>query len=237
MSIAYYSVQRQFKNFVFVCRENIFLFCYLYIKIRLQKNSSVFPCLMSKKIRDVLMRLFTKPNFTNNGLSRRTLLLAFFTAFSASLYLADSLIPKPLPFFKLGLANVSILLLFSMRDYTGAFIVGVSKTFIASLFIGTLFSPATLLSLAGTLLSLTALIIGGSCRFPFSIIGFSILAAVFHNIGQVMALRFFLMPETPIFHFLPSLMLIGVVAGSLTGYVAHRLREPIISYLPTFFKD
>jgi len=146
--------------------------------------------------------------------------LAFYTAFAVTIYIVENFVPKPFPFMKLGLANVVILMLLYMRNFKFAIIVGLSKTFIGGFISGTLLSPTTLLSFSGSLLSLIVMIIFIKSRINFSLIGISILGAISHNFAQIIVVRLILIKENSIFYLTPLLIILGIVTGIITGYLA-----------------
>ncbi|MFO7896412.1 MAG: Gx transporter family protein [Candidatus Cloacimonadales bacterium] len=153
--------------------------------------------------------------------------LAFFTAFAVSVYVLESFIPKPLPFLRLGLSNIVILLLLSSQEYKSAFIVALSKTVIGGFFSGALISPTTLLSLSGTTISLLAMILALKIQLRFSLIGLSILGAVLHNITQIVVVRLLLIRHDTIFYLTPLLILTGIATGIITGYLAYLLSDSL----------
>ena len=151
---------------------------------------------------------------------RYLLYLAFFTAFAVTAYILESFVPKPLPFMKLGLSNVVILALLITENIKPALIVALAKTFIGGLLTGMLIGPTTLLSLTGTFTALAFMILFLRLPVNFSIIGISIIGAVTHNFGQIIIVRLVLIKENSIFYLTPVLILMGIVTGIITGYIA-----------------
>ncbi|MCD4817150.1 MAG: Gx transporter family protein [Candidatus Cloacimonetes bacterium] len=154
----------------------------------------------------------------------KIIIIAFFTAFAATLYLAENLIPRPLPFLKFGLANIVVLILLFQKKTGIAFIVGISKTIIGGFLSGTLFNPSTVFSLVGTLGSLLVMIFFLKFHIGFSLIGISILGAVTHNICQIFSVRLILIRDDSIYYLIPMLIIIGLVTGFVTGYFANMLK-------------
>ena len=156
---------------------------------------------------------------------RYIVILAFFTAFAVTVYILENLIPKPLPFMKLGLSNVVILVLLMTGDVRAAILVAAAKTLLGGLLAGTLISPTTLLSGGGTALSLFCMIVLHELPLRFSILGISIAGAVSHNFAQISLVRWLLIKENSIFCLTPILILMGIVTGIITGYLAKILIE------------
>ena len=146
--------------------------------------------------------------------------LAFFTAFAITIYIVESFIPRPLPFMKFGLSNIVILILLISWNFKSALIVAVAKIFIGGFFSGTFLSPTTLLSFSGSIVSLIIMFLFLKVNINFSVIGISIIGAVTHNISQLTVVRFVLIKENTIFYLTPLLILMGIVTGVITGYIA-----------------
>lgn len=152
---------------------------------------------------------------------RRLITTALFTAAAASVYILESFIPKPLPFMKIGLANIIPLILIISHNYREALLVIIAKIILGGLITGALFSPNTLLSLGGGLSAFLVMTLLFLLPVNFSIIGISIAGAVTHNLGQLMLVRLLLIKEIEIFYLTPLLIIMGMITGAITGYLAH----------------
>ncbi|HPR18258.1 MAG TPA: Gx transporter family protein [Candidatus Cloacimonadota bacterium] len=159
-------------------------------------------------------------DFSQMTRQRYLVMLAFFTALAVTIFILESIIPKPLPFMKLGLSNVVVLVLLVSGNLRSAVVVAIAKSILGGLLAGTLFSPTTLLSLSGTILSLLVMMLLLKLPFDFSILGISIGGAVAHNFGQIGLVRLLLIKENSIFYLTPLLILMGIVTGIITGYLA-----------------
>ncbi|MDO9578381.1 MAG: Gx transporter family protein [Candidatus Cloacimonadales bacterium] len=159
-------------------------------------------------------------DFSELTRQRYIVVLAFFTACAVTVYILESFIPKPLPFMKLGLSNVVVLVLLMAGNLRSAFLVALAKTLIGGMFTGTLISPTTLLSGGGTILSFFIMILLLKLPLNFSIPGISIAGAVSHNFAQISLVRLFLIKENSLFYLTPLLILMGIVTGIITGYLA-----------------
>jgi heptaprenyl diphosphate synthase len=155
----------------------------------------------------------------------RALRLAFLTAFAISLYVIESAIPKPLPFMRLGLANVIVLLVLAEGCPREALIIGITKSLAGGLVTGTLLSPTTLMSLSGTLVSFLAM--WGALYTPLGLLGIGVTGAVTHNLVQLSVVRMVMIRSNSIFTLTPWLILLGIATGILSGAIAHRLQGKI----------
>lgn len=145
-----------------------------------------------------------------------------FTAASLIFSYAESLIPFnlliPIPGFKLGLANICIMLAFYYLGTIDAFLITLSKTVLTAVLFGTPIS--FLFSLGGGLLSFCFLIVSKYIiKDRISFIGVSVGCAALHNIGQVCVASLFF-KDTAIFWYLEWLLPVSVVTGIITGLLA-----------------
>ena len=143
------------------------------------------------------------------------------TAFSIFLYSAENLIPKPLPYLRIGLSNAFILCILYLYDLKTGIIVSLLRTALGLFLTGLLFSPNLMFGLAGGLSStfFMWLFIRFFGNF-FSFIGISIIGAVFHNLSQILVARFIFIKSDAIFSLLPFLILWGCGTGAVTGIFA-----------------
>ena len=146
--------------------------------------------------------------------------VAFFTALAISIYILEILIPKPFPFVKIGFANVIILILLASNGAKIAFLVTIGKTIIGGFLTGTIFTPTTIISLSSGMVALFVMMIVFKLKVNFSFIGVSIWGAIAHNFTQILVVRILLIREDSIFYLIPILMVLGVITGIITGYLA-----------------
>lgn len=119
------------------------------------------------------------------------------------------------PGVKLGISNTVALILIFKGDIKGAFSVNIVRILISSLLFA---GPFTLLySLSGGIISIIIMSIFSRIK-SISIIGFSILGAVFHNLAQLLV-AFFMLGEG-VFYYMPILLISAVICGFLTGFIA-----------------
>lgn len=138
--------------------------------------------------------------------------LALMLTYAESVLSLASLVP--LPGFRLGLANVAVMAALYYCGRTDAVCVAAVKICVSAM----LFSTPTsfVFSLFGTVLSLAALtLLSFSEKMPFGFIGLSVISAVFHNLGQILAAVMFFGKAA--FSFVPYLLAISLISGVLVG--------------------
>jgi len=149
--------------------------------------------------------------------NEKILILAAYSIMAVLLFVVESIIPKPLPFIRIGLANVFILLILVQIDFFSALVVTMTKVIIGNLFSGLLFTPLILFSLLSSIISLLVMYAFYRSRIPFSLIGVSIAGAISHLLTQLVLGYFIFIHSSRIFALLPIVLLIGLISGLITG--------------------
>lgn len=160
--------------------------------------------------------------------ARKAVMLAFLIALGIIFQLVESFFPVVMivPGYKIGLANiVSLFALYAYGD-KDLLIVSFGRIFLAALCMGTLFSIPFMLSLSGGVLSAAAMILAKKSK-AFSIYGVSILGAVFHSVGQVIAITM-IYQQYFMQLFLPILIALSIASGLcialLTSQILKRMK-------------
>lgn len=139
-------------------------------------------------------------------------------AMSIVFHMIEPVIPMPIPGVKLGLANIFgliALFLFGTKEMLG---INFMRVIIASLLRGIIFGTGFWLSLSGVALSSIMVVL--FYRYSkLSLVGLSMVAATFHNVGQILAI---IMIWSSIFliYWLPPMIWLSIPTGILTGTLA-----------------
>ncbi|MEA1972313.1 MAG: Gx transporter family protein [Candidatus Cloacimonadota bacterium] len=147
---------------------------------------------------------------------------SFYSALAITIFVIENLIPKPIPFLKLGLSNAVILVLIFHKKKIMAIGVTIVKVIVGGFFSGSLFSPAFVMSVGGSIVAITIMIIFYSTSLNFGIVGISILGAISHNLTQIVVVRYVLIQNSEIFYLTPMMIILGLVTGIVTGLVAQK---------------
>jgi len=160
--------------------------------------------------------------------SRRQVFLGLFIAIAVSLHAFESLLPTPVPWLRLGLANIMTLVALYLYDGRAAWSVSLARVGIGALLLGRIFGPGFWLALVGTIFATSAMIIvyrvAGRRLSP---IGISAIGAGGHALGQILAARLLVVQHAAIWQILPFFMLFTLFAGVLTGWLAALLLEEL----------
>jgi heptaprenyl diphosphate synthase len=159
----------------------------------------------------------TAPGENRDFRNRRSLaLLGSFCLFLSTL---EYLIPKPLPFMRIGLANLPLILALDLFPPGVFALLAAVKITGQALITGTLFSYVFLFSLAGS--SVSALVMYGLRRLlgknRVSFTGLGIAGAVLSNLVQLVLARFFIFGESVRF-LVPLFLASGLISGGALGF-------------------
>lgn len=134
----------------------------------------------------------------------------------------------PLPFlppnFKLGISNIIVMYTLYNLGGGSAYVMAILKSLFVLLTRGPV---AAFMSISGGLLSVTViLLLTIIFKDKISYLVLSIFGAIAHNIGQLAAARFQFQTDV-VKYYLPILILMGIIMGTLTGLLL-RIIMPIL---------
>ena len=150
--------------------------------------------------------------------------IAQLAALAIGLHMIEAVVPSPLPGIKPGIANIVTLYVLYRFDFATAAWVSLLRVFAGSLLLGHFLSPTFVLSLSGALASLAVL--GLAIHLPrqwFGPVGLSVLAAFAHIAGQLLVVRFWLIPHAGVAYLVPIFAAAALFFGVVNGLVAQRL--------------
>ena len=136
--------------------------------------------------------------------------------------LLQGLVPTGIPGIKLGISNGVLLFALYMMDVRSALIMMVLKVGLSGLLFG---NPMTMLfALCGGALSLAGMIPLSRVK-GINIITVSMVGAVLHNVGQIIAAAFVMSEVSPaiLLRYLAVLMAVALVTGADTGILAREV--------------
>jgi uncharacterized membrane protein len=157
-------------------------------------------------------------NSTRSYAEGRARLASFLAALAFFLSAVEYMLPRPVPFMRLGLANLPILLAVDLLPFGSYISLVFVKVLGMSILSGSLFSYVALFSLAGSLAS--ALVMRG-LRFVakerhLSYIGLCVAGALASNLAQVALARVFVFGASARY-MLPAFLGLGLVSGLVLG--------------------
>ena len=143
--------------------------------------------------------------------------IAILGAFCLFLSTIEYMIPKPLPFLRLGLANLPLMLALKTFPVPAFALLALLKVVGQALISGTLFSYVFLFSIAGTgVSSLLMYVLRRTLGPRIGFIGIGVSGALVSNAAQLVLARVFIFGEGIRFLILPFLSA-GLLSGTALG--------------------
>ena len=157
--------------------------------------------------------------------TRRLTRTGLLAAAAVVLFIFEGLAPRPLPWMKLGLGNLPVMLSLMSYGPLAALAVSMLKLFLGGILSGTLANPAFFVGAGAGMCSWLAMSVarsvGGSM---FSAVGLGIWGAVTHQIAQLF-LAYIYVGQWGIWTLLPVALLGGLISGILIGLMAHWIHK------------
>lgn len=149
--------------------------------------------------------------------------LAYLCALTLLFSYAEMILPRIVPFFRLGFANTVILTALDI-DFGSFIVLSVLKAVAASLMGGTLFSPFFLISLAQSLLSalVMRLLYKLISKKLLGLYGISIAGSAASALVQIGLASFYIGKGT--FSLLGPMLIFNTISGALTAFLCEKLQ-------------
>jgi len=155
--------------------------------------------------------------------------IALLSAYAIAIHSFENLLPTPIPWLRLGIANIITLATLVLYGFRAAMMVTLIRVILSSIFIGTFLGPGFIMSFGGGVTSTFAIGVVFSL-FPrlFGPVGLSLIGALFHNMAQLfLAYVMFVQKIEPILIVSPILILLGTITGIVNGVIAGMLIKSI----------
>lgn len=147
-------------------------------------------------------------------------LLGVLLAATIVIAILESFIPSfIIPGIKLGFANIVILVTLYELGILEAVFINVVRVLVVSLVRGTFLSMGFFMSLTGAFMSLGIMMLFYLVIKKFSIIGVSVIGALFHVFGQIIIAMIY-MGTVYVVYYLPIIAFAAVITGTIVGIIA-----------------
>jgi heptaprenyl diphosphate synthase len=151
--------------------------------------------------------------------------VAFFGALCMFLSTVEYLIPKPVPFLRVGIANLPLLMGLPILTPGQLFLVAFLKVLGQALVGGTLFSYVFLFSAFGTFTGLAAMLAVYSAAGKISsAVGISVIGALASNLAQIVLARLLILGSGA-WLIAPPFLAIGTVTSVLLGLFSEAFQK------------
>lgn len=152
--------------------------------------------------------------------TRKLVLFSLCVALAIILRGLEGLIPNPLPWVRIGLANIMTLVAILLFGWKSGLLLTILRVMIASFLFGTFLSPTFILSFTAGISS--TLVMGVCHRYGgrlFSPIGISVLGGFTHNLIQLVVVYALLIKQAHIFYLFQIFALLGILTGFFNGWI------------------
>ncbi len=159
---------------------------------------------------------FAEAGTASDGKIRR--LTAFLAGLAFFLSTIEYMLPRPIPFMRLGLANLPILIAVDLLPFGPYMALAFMKVVGMSVLSGSLFSYVALFSLAGTMASALVMRLLRAIAGPrlLSYVGLCVAGAISSNMAQVALAQVFVFgPSARLMA--PAFLALGLVSGVALG--------------------
>lgn len=155
---------------------------------------------------------------------RRVTRLGFLASVGTALFVLESLIPFPLPFLKVGLANISTLLALIISGPADAVIVVFLRVLGGSLVTGSFFGPAFIIAMSAGVVSAAVMgLLRGATGRMFGPVGLSLAGSSAHVSTQIALVALLYVRSAAVIQLLPLLLVTALAGGLVVGIVTSRL--------------
>ena len=156
--------------------------------------------------------------------TRRRAHIALFAAVAVLLFVIERLLPNPVPWVRLGLANAVTLIVMWQYGMRAAAAVLSLRLVLSGFFAASLLGPQFWLATSGAAASFVvlgvAVRLGRRCWSP---LGVSVLGSVAHACAQLIVVAVMFGAGMGVLAFLPVFLFVSLVTGVITGLLADAL--------------
>ena len=139
---------------------------------------------------------------------------------AVSLGVVDSMLPRPVPFMKLGLANLPAVICAARLGFPRTMALNTSRALAVALLTGSLATPSFLMSIAGAVASALAMSAASRCYPAFlSMTGISVAGAC-ASVWTQMGVASLVLPGLPVGSLCIPVTLWGIGSGAGVGLAA-----------------
>jgi heptaprenyl diphosphate synthase len=155
---------------------------------------------------------------------RRVTRLGFLASLGTALFVLESLVPLPLPFMKVGFANISTLVALILSGPADALIVVFLRVLAGSLVTGSFLSPSFILAMAAGVVSAAVMGgVGAVAGETFGPVGVSLAGSTAHVSTQLGLVALLYVRSAAVIHIFPVLLITALAGGLVVGFITMRL--------------
>lgn len=163
---------------------------------------------------------------------REMVYLSLLATFAIVVHSLEMFFPSPLPWLRLGLANIITLVVLILFGLKASLFVTVIRVLVGSFLVGSFLNPGFFLSLSGGVMS--TLVMGLVIlifRKAFSPVGVSLIGAFTHNITQIAVAYLMIVKREEIFLLTPIILGFAILTGTFNGIASTLLTNHLKGFL------
>ena len=157
--------------------------------------------------------------------------IGLLTAMASVLFVIESMVPLPMPWMRIGLANVLTLLALTWWGGKEALLITLLRVFIGGLISGRFMQPLFFMALAGGVGSTLCMWLIMKYSAKFSLLGVSILGACTKNLIQLAVAGLILIQQIALVAVLPFVLISSLISGLLVGFLTIWLEKRLTKLL------
>lgn len=157
---------------------------------------------------------------------RKLTKISMLLSVSVVLSIIESAIPvinNIVPGMKLGLANSVIIFAIYMLSFKDALYISIMRIILVGILRTGLFNTYFIFSIVGAIMSIISMYISKKYT-KLSVVGVSVIGAIFHSIGQTI-IAILLLNNINVIYYIPYLFILSIPAGILVGISAKQVIE------------
>jgi heptaprenyl diphosphate synthase len=160
--------------------------------------------------------------------AKRLSRIGVLSACAVAAYVFESLIPVPVPWARVGLSNVVVVIALFGFGFREAMLVTLMRIVAGNLLLGIVMSPSFVMSLAGGLAALIVMALVGKWAVPpLSVIGASVSGAVANNAVQICVFALLFTGGGVPRQLMGTFVILGAAVGFLTGVLSAELLKKV----------
>ncbi|MGM0568307.1 MAG: Gx transporter family protein [Elusimicrobiota bacterium] len=157
-------------------------------------------------------------------------IIGIFIAMAAVFQVVEGIFPRPLPWLRLGLGNMIVLVSIMTMGRFFALKVFIGKVFISSFIMGSFLSPGFYLSVSGGAAAWAVMCMLYRPLGKLSPVGVSVSGSLAHSFVQVLVAYLILVRHSGVFYVMPFILISSVFSGWITGNLARAVVPAVSSF-------
>ena len=153
--------------------------------------------------------------------AQKTARIALWTTVGVAVAGIERLLPTPLPWVRLGLANGAALIVLLTMGFSPALLVNLARTTVIALLFGTWASPSFILSISGAVAAVIVMgLLHGISKKLFGAVGISAAGAFVHMLTQFVVATLLFVRHSALLAFAGPSLIAAIISGILVGLIA-----------------